>query len=81
VTTDNPKRLGFYPPLWRELLTGAKFQFRGWMATECAFPVPSKPEHREAAGNCIRAALAEHEDAGGLVEDGTLSQLGIPYLR
>jgi hypothetical protein len=79
ATTINPKRLRFYPPMWREILTDAKSRCRAWMATECAFPVPSKPEHREAAGDCIRAALSNHEDDGGLVEEGSLLQPCVPH--
>src|ERR1700741_359828 len=52
-TTDNPKQLHFYPPFWRGILSDSKDYTRAWMATECGFPNPSNPDHRNAVVGCI----------------------------
>jgi hypothetical protein len=42
------------------------------MATECAFPNPTNPDHWKVISDCIQDALAEHQADGGLVEEGTM---------
>jgi hypothetical protein len=44
--TDNPKKLGFYPPQWWDILEGGQLKiFQPWMAYECGFPIREDEDH------------------------------------
>ena len=66
----NPKKLGFYPPQWRDVLENAKLRWRLWMAVVCGFPNNGNQSYHEKTKECIRDALAEHQKNGGKVEKG-----------
>ena len=70
VGSDDPKKLGFYPPQWRDILENAKVSTCVWMATECVFPHLKNESHREKAESFIKEALSKHQEDGGQVEDG-----------
>jgi hypothetical protein len=70
-STGDPKRLGFYPPQWRDVLERAQKLWRAWMAFECGFPEREIKAHMDKAMQCVTDALSEHQKNGGRVEDGT----------
>lgn len=65
-----PKRLGFYPPQWRDVLEKAQKLWRSWMALECGFPERETKEHLDKAMQCVIKALSEHQENGRKVENG-----------
>ena len=69
-STNNPQKLGFYPPQWRDVLEASQKKWRSWMAYDCAFPRKDREEHLEKAMECILEAISEHEKKGGRVEEG-----------
>jgi hypothetical protein len=58
--TDNPKKLGFYPSQWWDILEKAVKRWQMWMACECGFPNKGNENHLGKAMKCITDALAEH---------------------
>jgi hypothetical protein len=66
-STNDPKKFGFYPPQWRDVLEAARKKWRCWIAYECAFP---DREHMTKALECIVEALSEHQELGKRVEPG-----------
>lgn len=73
--SNNPKKLGFYPPQWRDVLEVAQKKWRFWMACHCGFPDRNK-KHLDRAFACVLEALEEHNEKGGRVEKG----VNIPFL-
>lgn len=66
--SDSPKKLGFYPPQWRDVLYKAMNKWRLWIALVCGFPDGRNENHRKKVMSCIIDALAEHQKNGGRVE-------------
>jgi hypothetical protein len=69
-STDDPRKLGFYPAQWRDVLERAKKLWRPWMAFECGFPERETKEHLDMATKCVIDALSKHQESGGKVEQG-----------
>lgn len=69
--SSNPKRLGFYPPQWRDVLERAQKLWRSWMVLECGFPERVNRAHLDKAMQCVTSALSEHQKNGFKVESGT----------
>ena len=75
ASSDNPTKLGHYPTNWRKIMNRSQDYFRGWMVTECGYPDKDKPEHQDAARGKLHQALAEHQQKGGRVEEGSFHLL------
>jgi hypothetical protein len=69
--TADPEKLGFYPPLWHDVLGKAQKLWRHWMALECGFPKSNIEAHLDMAMQCVTDALSEHQKNGGRVENGS----------
>ena len=69
-STDDPKKLGFYPAQWRDVLERAQKLWRPWMALECGFPDREVKAHLTMAMKCVIDALSEHQQDGFQVEPG-----------
>lgn len=69
-SSNDPKKLGFYPPQWRDVLETAQKLWRPWMALECGFPEREIRAHLNVAMQCVTDALSEHQKNGGKVEKG-----------
>jgi hypothetical protein len=67
----DPKKLGFYPPQWRDVLERAHKLWRPWMVLECGSPKRNIKAHLDKAMHCVTDALSEHQRNGGEVERGT----------
>jgi hypothetical protein len=57
--TNDPKKLGFYPPQWRDVLEAAQKKWRPWMVLVCAFPDRENDDHLNEALLCITRTLSE----------------------
>jgi hypothetical protein len=68
--TTNPRKLGFYPPQWRDILEAAQKKWRPWMGYVCGFPDREDKMHLDEALRCITSSLSEHTEDGGKVEKG-----------
>jgi hypothetical protein len=70
-SSSDPKKLGFYPAQWREVLDKGRTQFfRPWMAIECGFPTRAEDRHVAKAMECVTDSISEHQKNGGKVEQG-----------
>jgi hypothetical protein len=67
---SDPKKFGFYPPQWRDILEAAQKKWRLWMGQVCGFPDKQNPEHLDEALDCVERSLSEHTNNGGRVEKG-----------
>lgn len=67
-STSDPKKLGFYPPQWRDVLGRAQRLWRCWMVVECCFP--RKETDLDVAMECVVMALSQHQENKGKVEKG-----------
>ena len=68
--SDDPTKLGFYPPQWRDVMEKGKAKFRPWIAYECGFPDRENESHMDKALQSATDALSEHQQKGGKVEEG-----------
>jgi hypothetical protein len=68
--TKDPKKFGFYPPQWRDVLEAAQKKWRPWMVLVCAFPDREEDDHLKEALLCVTRSLSDHTENGGKVEKG-----------
>ena len=68
--TTDPKKLGFYPAQWRDILEAGQKKWHLWLALVCGFPNRENEDHLEKALSCLIEAKDEHTEKGGRVEPG-----------